>query len=123
MANILVIDDSSSFRTKLKNDLKELGHDVTEASDGREAIQIIEHDQIKFDLVFCDINMPGINGFETLEILQEKDLLAELTVFMLTTEGSKELKQRGKDLGVRAWITKPYNKDKVMGAVSKIITN
>jgi two-component system chemotaxis response regulator CheY len=123
MANILVIDDSSSFRTKLKNDLAELGHKVTEACDGRDAIQVISSQENTFDLVFCDINMPGLNGFETLELLKEKNLLADLTIFMLTTEGSKELKERGKALGVRAWITKPYNKDKVMGAVAKILAD
>ena len=78
MAEILVVDDSETFRIQLSKDLESLGHTVTQAKDGRDAIEIIEKHRTHFNLIFCDINMPGITGIETLEILEEKQLLKNL---------------------------------------------
>ena len=66
MARILIIDDSDSVRSTLRNLLKEMKHQVVEAEDGKIDLDILEKEQT-FDLIMCDVNMPNINGMEIIE--------------------------------------------------------
>lgn len=119
MAKILLVDDSETIRAQLKKDLSDGGHDVVEAADGLEGI-----DQLKSNgdvqLVFCDVNMPNMDGLTMCEKVASESL-SSAVILMLTTESNPEMKERGKNAGVRAWITKPYNKDKVLEAVKKLV--
>lgn len=119
MAKILLIDDSDTFRAQIKNDLSSNSHHVAEASNGRDGIEKVKESG-PFDLIICDINMPELNGLEMIGILKDQDLLKESIIFMLTTETDQDLKEKGKALGVRAWITKPYKKDKLLAAIQKV---
>jgi CheY-like chemotaxis protein len=121
MIQILVVDDSETFRNTLVNDLSEFGYQVDQARDGLEAIQKITSGN-PHSLIIMDINMPGANGLEVLEKCQEQILKAKSVIFMLTTDSSIELKTKGKELGVRAWITKPYNKDSLQMAIKKVFS-
>ena len=121
MIQILIADDSETFRSTLLADLQGEGYQVEEARDGLEAIEKISSGK-KFDLIVLDVNMPGATGIEVLEQTKSKNLLEKSLVFMLTTDASVELKTKGKALGVRAWITKPYKKDILLQAIKKVFS-
>ena len=120
MIKILIADDSETFRHTLSNDLKEQGYAVHQASDGQEAIEMMRRLE-QISLIILDVNMPGADGLEVLETSQKEDLLKDKVVFMLTANSSAELKERGKKLGVRAWITKPYKKETLIMAIEKVL--
>ena len=86
MAKALVVDDSRAVRMILARTLKELGFEVREAANGREALEVIETEKTAVTLVLADWNMPEINGLELLKQLRQKPELASLVVVMVTTE-------------------------------------
>jgi len=74
-----------------------------------------------YDLLFTDINMPQMNGFELSAALKQIPTLKQKPIIALTTENSVEMKQRGKSIGIAGWITKPFNEAKVIGAIKKVL--
>ncbi len=120
MPKILIADDSAILRQQLKNDLVSAGHDVIEAEDGSEAFEKLE-EETRFDLIIFDINMPGLSGIEVLRRRKEKSLQQGALVFLLTTDSTAELKIEAKELGVTAWITKPYQKDSLLAVIEKVL--
>src|ERR1700683_4229758 len=86
MPKALVVDDSKAVRMILAKTLKELGFEVREAANGREALEVIEVEKTAVTLVLADWNMPEMNGFEMLKELRSKPELASLIVVMVTTE-------------------------------------
>lgn len=120
MFEILIADDSETFRYTLSSDLKERGYTVHQASDGIEALKLLRQTE-RIDLIILDVNMPGADGLEVLEVCQKENLLKDKIVFMLTANSSNDLKERGKMLGVKAWITKPYKKETLMMAIEKVL--
>ncbi len=118
MAKILIVDDSKLLRTQLREDLEKGGHVVTEAVDGYDGIEKISNDQ--FSLIICDVNMPNMDGLTMCAKVRENPKNSSLQIFMLTTETGPEMKARGKEVGVRAWVTKPYTADKLLIAISRV---
>ncbi len=120
MKKILIADDSETLRHQLSEDLQEAGFDVQTAVDGLAAISAFQSDQ-DFDAAILDVNMPGATGIDVLrrciDIIEQKNVV----VFMLTTDSSAELKEAGRQLKVRAWITKPYQKESLVGALKKVL--
>lgn len=121
MIEILIADDSETFRSTLLADLKGEGYQVDEARDGLEAIEKISSGK-SYNLIILDVNMPGANGIEVLEQTKSKNFLEKSLIFMLTTDASVEMKAKGKALGVRAWITKPYKKEILTQAIKKVFS-
>jgi CheY-like chemotaxis protein len=120
MAKILIADDSETLRTQLKNDLQENNHEVIEAENGLEAINHLkEHHDIQ--VCILDINMPEATGIDVLKTMRGENLNPKALVFMLTTDSSAELKAVAKELNVKAWITKPYQKAALMGALERLL--
>jgi len=81
--NVLVVDDLVVNRFFLKQTLKTLGHDVSEAPDGLEALLLLE--KSLFDVVFLDIEMPVMNGFETIAAIRNSSDLMNLKVIAVTS--------------------------------------
>ena len=86
MAKALVVDDSRAVRMILAKTLKELGYEVREAANGREALEVIEAEKTAVALVLADWNMPEINGLDLLKQLRQNPELSRLVVIMVTTE-------------------------------------
>ena len=107
MQKVLLVDDSLSYRIRLKEGLMDAGYQVIEAENGRDGLGILRDDQ-SIAFVVCDLNMPVLNGFGMLREGNDQGVLRDLPVIMLTTEGSRELKEEGKKLGVKAWISKMH---------------
>lgn len=122
MANILIVDDSETVRVQLKADLVSEGHTVFEAENGLAGIKMMEGNQHNIALIFCDVNMPEMDGLTMSRELRKNPELARVPIFMLTTQTSVTMKAEGKASGVMAWIIKPYEKRKVMNGVAKVLS-
>lgn len=120
MANILIIDDSESVRAHLGEVLRKASHTVIEAIDGNDGlVKMLGIPDI--DLVIADYNMPGRDGIKMLLEAKVKLGALKFPIFMLTTETSEKLKADGKQVGIMAWIIKPFVEDKLLHAITKVL--
>ncbi|HSY25861.1 MAG TPA: response regulator [Polyangiaceae bacterium] len=103
---VIVVDDSRTARTQVRNALSATGYQIVEAQNGRDCLaQLVDHP--KTSLVICDVNMPVMDGLEMLQ--QMRTTGAKTPVLMLTTEAGPELQRRGRQAGVVGWIVKPFD--------------
>lgn len=114
--NVMVIDDSSSFRTVVALALKRVGYTVVEASDGQDALRKLATSPV--DLLVCDVNMPGLDGLSFVRQLRTQPKHGRTPVVMLTTETSEAKKAEGRSAGANAWITKPFQPSKLVELVN-----
>ena len=121
MANVLIVDDSETVRAQLRNDLDHAGHTAFEARNGLEGLQVLNDAEVKIDLIFCDVNMPEMDGLTMCREVHSDPQLRTIPIFMLTTQTSTQMKAEGKASGVIAWVVKPYEKNKVMNGVAKVL--
>ena len=119
MGNILIVDDSSLIRSVAADATREAGHVPIVAKDGQEGLDMMGVNQI--DMIFSDVNMPVMGGLEMVQNIKANPEWKFIPVIMLTTESNPTLKQQGKELGVKAWMLKPFNKDKFFTAVKKLL--
>lgn len=102
---ILVVDDSATTRKQLCPGLQAAGMEVVEASDGSEGLWRAREQN--FDLVLTDIHMPAMDGLVFVQRLRELPQYKDIPVVALTSDGSKERREEGRRLGIRAWVLKP----------------
>ena len=102
---VLIVDDEAAIRRALRPPLAELGFQVTEASRGEEALQLLQAGAC--DVVLLDINMPGIGGIETLRRIRA--FAPRLPVMMVTVREGEEEKVEALELGADDYITKPFS--------------
>ncbi len=120
MAQILVVDDSSTVRNEVGNFLKANGFDVAYAVDGRDGLVKLKADPA-VKLVVCDVNMPNLDGLTMAEKVRGELGNNTVSIVMLTTENSPAMKERGKAAGVKGWIVKPFNGAAVLGSFKKLV--
>jgi two-component system chemotaxis response regulator CheY len=111
MAKALVVDDSKAVRIILAKILRELGYEVCEAANGREALEVIEAQKAEVTLVLADWNMPEINGLELLKRLRQDPELSSLVVIMVTTETELGQMVAALDAGANEYVMKPFTRD------------
>jgi two-component system chemotaxis response regulator CheY len=111
MATALVVDDSRAVRMILARTLREIGFEVREAGNGREAIEVIEAEQTTVTLVLADWNMPEVNGLELLKQLRQKPELSSLVVVMVTTETELDQMAAALEAGANEYVMKPFTKE------------
>ena len=121
MAKILIVDDSEIIRVQLKSDLEGAGHEVVEAADGVQGLKALEANK-DVKLVFSDVNMPEMDGLTMCEKLHGNPAFSHIPIIMLTTQSSVEMKTRGKENGVVAWVTKPYKSQALLSGTKKILS-
>src|SRR5882672_24862 len=116
LASILLIDDDEPFRRFLANFLRGHGFTVASASSGREGIALA----LEFtpDLVVCDLDMPGMDGYEVLARLRRDASLADTPVMFLTGQVAPEQIREGMNLGADDYLTKPVNSTELLRAVN-----
>jgi two-component system chemotaxis response regulator CheY len=115
---ILVVDDSAVMRTTVVYALKDGGYETVEASNGKEALERLdEHD---VGMIFCDVNMPIMNGLEFANTYRNNPRHKFIPIVMLTTESGASMVEKGKAAGVKAWMVKPFEKSQLLLAVSKL---
>jgi len=119
MAKILAVDDSASMRQMVAFTLKGAGHNVTEASDGQEALNFAKSNS--YDLVLSDVNMPNMDGITLTKQLRALSSFKFTPILMLTTEAGLDKKQDGKAAGATGWIVKPFNPEQLLATIKKVI--
>jgi two-component system chemotaxis response regulator CheY len=120
MAKILVVDDSRSMRQMVLFALKNAQFETSEACDGVEALEWAQNNP-KVDLVLSDVNMPNMDGIELIKRLRGLPEYRFTPILMLTTESSDEKKMEGKNAGATGWIVKPFNPEKLIATINKVI--
>lgn len=105
MANILIVEDDYAIIRGLKDSFIGKGHYVTTAMDGEEALKAVKEQD--FDLIFLDIMLPKINGFEVCSHIRESEI--ETPIIILTAKGEDEDVVRGLNLGADDYVAKPFS--------------
>ncbi len=116
---ILIIDDSATMRQMINIILKGVGHEVVQASQGSEGIAALDE---SFDLVITDYNMPNMNGSEVIRTIRAGSVNSAVPILMVTTESEDAKKQEGKQAGATGWVTKPFQKEQLLGVVDKVLS-
>lgn len=114
---VLVVDDSNTIRRSAEIFLKQGGHEVLLADDGFDALAKINDYQP--DLVFCDILMPRLDGYQTCAIIKRNARFATIPVVMLSSKDGVFDKARGRMVGSQEYLTKPFTKDQLLQAVQQ----
>ena len=121
MATILVVDDSESVRTTLRNILTAADHDITEAVDGYDALEKLKEKET-YDLILLDVNMPEMNGMEFIKVQAEDENYKKIPTVMCPTESHPKLILEAKKVGVvMAWLLKPFKEDKLKETIRRIV--
>ncbi len=114
---VLVIDDSNTIRRSAEIFLKQGGHDVMLAEDGFDALSKIN--DYHPDLIFCDILMPRLDGYQTCAIIKKNVKFSSVPVVMLSSKDGVFDKARGRMVGSQDYLTKPFTKDQLLQAVKQ----
>lgn len=116
-ARFLVVDDSKVVRDMIRTSLSQLGYkNLDEATNGKIGLQKITasiSEKQPYTLVFCDINMPEMDGLQLLEKIRSEPLMAHLPVLMITTEGEKPTVIKAVMAGVSGYMVKPFGVEDV----------
>jgi len=112
---VLVIDDSNTIRRSAEIFLRQGGHEVVLAEDGFDALsKVNDHDP---ELIFCDILMPRLDGYQTCAIIKRNPRFAHVPVIMLSSKDGLFDKARGRMVGSEEYLTKPFTKEQLLRAV------
>lgn len=115
---IMTVDDSASVRQMVSFTLKNEGHDVIEAVDGKDALAKLNS---PVDMIITDLNMPNMNGIELIQSVRSKAEFKFTPIVMLTTESQAEKKAEGKSAGATGWIVKPFKPEQLVAVVNKVL--
>jgi len=116
---VLVVDDSASMRQMVGFTLKEGGFEVIEAEHGQDALDKLKGTSV--DLVITDLNMPVMDGITLIENIRKQPAMKTKPILMLTTEGLASKKDQGKAAGATGWIVKPFDPEKLLLTVAKVL--
>ena len=112
---VLVVDDSNTIRRSAEIFLKQGGHEVLLAEDGFDALAKVNDYQP--NLIFCDILMPRLDGYQTCAIIKRNAKFAAVPVVMLSSKDGVFDKARGRMAGAQDYLTKPFSKEQLLNAV------
>ena len=114
-AKVLVIDDSNTIRRSAEIFLRQGGHEVVLAEDGFDALAKV-NDHLP-ELIFCDILMPRLDGYQTCAIIKRNPKFTHVPVIMLSSKDGLFDKARGRMVGSEDYLTKPVTKEQLLKAV------
>ena len=114
-AKVLVIDDSNTIRRSAEIFLRQGGHEVVLAEDGFDALAKV-NDHVP-ELIFCDILMPRLDGYQTCAIIKRNPRFAHVPVIMLSSKDGLFDKARGRMVGSEDYLTKPFTKEQLLRTV------
>ncbi|MEO8021211.1 response regulator [Polaromonas sp.] len=115
---VLVIDDSNTIRRSAEIFLKQGGHEVLLAEDGFDALSKV-NDYLP-DLIFCDILMPRLDGYQTCAIIKRNPKFSTVPIVMLSSKDGVFDKARGRMVGSQDYLTKPFTKDQLLHTVQEL---
>lgn len=116
---VLTVDDSASIRQMLSFTLESAGYTVIEAEDGKIGLDKAKSNSV--DLVLTDQNMPEMDGLELIRALRGLPQYKRTPILMLTTESGDAMKAQGRAAGATGWLVKPFDPQKLLEVVKKVI--
>jgi twitching motility two-component system response regulator PilG len=116
---VMVIDDSKTIRRTAETLLKKVGCDVITASDGFEALSKIADTQP--DIIFVDIMMPRLDGYQTTALIKNNKVFKTTPVVMLSSKDGLFDRARGRIVGSEQYLTKPFTKEELLGAIKDLV--
>lgn len=119
-ARVCVVDDNVEAAKVLAKELRMHDYETAEAYCGQDALKLCS--EAGFDLVLLDVSMPDLSGFEVCEELRQRDTTKNVPVIFVTARGEPAAVERGKELGAKDYITKPYNLPMVLVRVESVLT-
>lgn len=122
MAKILIVDDEPHIRLLLEQTLEELedqGVELLTAANGEDALKTIKIE--KPELIFLDVMMPKMNGFDVCNVVKNELGLKEIYVVLLTAKAQEFDKKRGQEVGVDIYMTKPFNPDEIVEKAVEVL--
>lgn len=118
--NILVVDDSSAIRQSVSFILEQAGYQVTQATDGADALSRLNG--VQFNLILTDVNMPSMDGITLTRKVRENAQYKFTPIVVLTTESQATKMEEGKAAGATGWIVKPFDAEKLLAVVKKLVS-
>ena len=115
---VLIVDDSPTEMFKLKTILEDNGHDVIEATDGSNGVNIAVQELP--DLILMDVVMPGLNGFQATRQISKNDLTAHIPVILVTTKNQETDRVWGKRQGAKDYLTKPVKEEVLLETIARV---
>lgn len=122
MKKILIVDDEPFIRTLLEETLEEFedeGVELLVASNGVEGWKITQ--QERPDLVFLDVMMPKMSGYEVCQHIKQDSALSNIYVIMLTAKGQEVDRERGQEVGADEYVTKPFDPDHIIERAQEVL--
>jgi two-component system chemotaxis response regulator CheY len=116
---ILVVDDSDSIRSLVSFTLETAGYTVLTGIDGQDALQYLEDNEIS--MIITDLHMPNLDGIGFIRQVRTRTNYQFTPILLLTTESQAEKKEEAKQAGATGWIVKPFQQDKLLATVQKLI--
>ena len=119
---ILIVDDEAYIRLLIEQALEDLedgGVQLLTADDGQEALETIRTE--KPDLVFLDVMMPTMNGFDVCHAIKHELRLDKVDVVMLTAKGQEFDRQKGREAGADTYMTKPFDPDELYDKAAEVL--
>jgi two-component system chemotaxis response regulator CheY len=119
LRKILIVDDSISMRQMVGFTLRQGGYEVVEAEHGQDALNKLAVATV--DLILTDLNMPVMDGITLIRNVRKQPALKSKPILMLTTEGLAAKKEEGKAAGATGWIVKPFDPEKLLLTLAKVL--
>lgn len=119
MRKVLIVDDAVSMRKMVAFTLQQGGYEVVEAEHGQDALNKLRSTTV--DLVLTDLNMPVMDGITLIQNLRKIPAMKSKPILMLTTEGLAAKKEQGKAAGATGWIVKPFDPEKLLQTLAKVL--
>lgn len=119
MASVLSVDDSLSIRTLVSDTLTDAGFSVRTAEDGLAGLDVAKNNPV--DLMIVDVNMPRMGGIEMVSEVRKLPEHKYTPILMLTTVVDAEKKKAAKAAGATAWLIKPFDPDKLLAVIRKVL--
>ncbi|MCP4397636.1 MAG: response regulator [bacterium] len=119
---ILIVDDEPHIRALLEQTLEDFEDEDVEiltAKNGQEGLEIIQEEQP--ELVFLDVMMPKMNGFDVCEAVKQKLKLNDVYIVMLTAKGQELDQKRGEEAGADTYMTKPFDPDVILEKAEEVL--
>lgn len=118
---ILIVDDEIHIVNILKFNLKKAGFDIITASNGEEALKILETE--KPDVILCDVMMPKVTGFEVCQKVKADEKLKKIPFILLTAKGQEIDKDIGLKYGADFYLTKPFSPKNIVDKITEILSS
>ena len=116
---ILAVDDSPTVRALVSKALRNAGFDVFLAVDGVDGVGALS--EADPHLIITDINMPRMDGFGLIENVRATGAYADVPILVLTTESGADLKARARSAGATGWIVKPFEDERLIAVIDKVL--